>query len=324
MQAAVYRKFGGPEVVHIETVPRPVPKPNEVLIRVHASTVSVADYRSRSLDLPPGLGLFGPLSIGIFGPRKRVLGMDVAGVIEALGPAVTKFTPGDRVVGMLGGAFGGHAEYAVMRDDSTIAIAPNNLTLDEAVTIIFGGIPALVFFNHVGVRPGAEVLVNGASGSTGSAAVQLAVALGARVTAVCSAGNAALVRSLGAAAVIDYTTKDFATETAAYDIVVDCVGNASFVLVEGAIRPGGALLHIVGGLRTMLGAAGNSRRSGKKDVMLTTVKHTAADLEFLVDLAEKGQLKPVIDRRYTLDEIQAAHEYVGTWRKRGNLVLTLI
>ena len=323
MQAAVYRKFGGPEVVHIETIPRPEPKADEVLIRVHASTVSIADYRSRSLDLPPGLGLFGPLAIGIFGPRKRVLGMDIAGVVEAVGGSVTRFAVGDKVVGMLGGAFGGHAEYAVMAQDSTIAIAPSNLSLDESVAIIFGGIPTLVFFNHVGVRPGDEVLVNGASGSTGSAAVQLAVALGARVTAVCSAGNAALVRSLGASTVIDYKTTDFATETAAYDIIVDCVGNASFELVQGAIKPGGALLHIVGGLRTMLTAARNSQRSGKRDVMLTTVKHTAADLEFLVDLAEKGQLKSVIDRRYTLDEIQAAHEYVGTWRKRGNLVLKL-
>ena len=323
MKAAVYRKFGGPEVVHIEDVARPEPKPNQVLIRVHASTVSIADYRSRSLDLPPGLGLFGPLAIGIFGPRKRVLGMDIAGVVEAIGANVTRFTVGDRVVGMLGGKFGGHAEYAVMAETDTIAIAPANLTLDEAVAIIFGGIPTLVYFNAVGVKPGDEVLVNGASGSTGTAAVQIAVALGARVTAVCSAGNAALVKSLGAAAVIDYKTKDFAAETAAYDIVVDCVGNASFEVVQGAIKPGGALLLIVAGLRAMLSASRNSKRSGKKVVMLTTVNHTAADMEFLVDLAENGQLKPVIDRTYGLDEIQAAHEYVGTWRKKGNLVLKL-
>ena len=323
MKAAVYRKFGGPEVVHIEDVARPEPKPNEVLIRVHASTVSIADYRSRSLDLPPGLGFFGPLALGVFGPRKRVLGMDIAGVVEATGANVTRFTVGDRVVGMLGSTFGGHAEYAVMAEDSTIAIAPSNMTLDEAVTIIFGGIPTLVYFNAVGVKPGYEVLVNGASGSTGTAAVQIAVALGARVTGVCSAGNAALVTSLGAAAVIDYKTKDFAAEIEKYDIVVDCVGNASFELVQGAIKPGGALLLIVAGLRGMLTAARNTRRSGKKVVMLTTVNHTAADMEFLVDLAEKGQLKPVIDRTYTLDEITAAHEYVGTWRKKGNLVLQL-
>ena len=322
MRAAVYRKFGGPEVVHIEDVARPEPKPNQVLIRVHASTVSIADYRSRSLDLPPGLGLFGPLAIGIFGPRKRVLGMDIAGVVEEIGSSVTRFTVGDRVIGMLGGRFGGHAEYAVMAEDSTIAIAPNNMTLDEAVTLVFGPVTDLVYFNAAGLKAGDEVLVNGASGATGTAAVQIAVAAGARVTAVCSAGNAALVKSLGATTVIDYAKADFAT-TGPYDIIVDCVGNAGFDRVESAIKPGGALLLIVSDLRAMLTASRNSKRSGKKVVMLTAVNHTAADLEFLVDLAEQGKLKPVIDRSYGLNEIQDAHEYVGTWRKRGNLVLKL-
>lgn len=322
MKAAVYRRFGGPEVVNVEDVARPEPKPNEVLIRVHASTVSIADYRSRSLDLPPGLGLFGPLAIGVFGPRKRVLGMDIAGVVEAVGPAVTRFKAGDKVLGMLGAKFGGHAEYAVMAEDSTIAIAPKNLTLDEAVALVFGGITMQVFYRTIGVKPGATVLVNGASGSTGTAAVQLAKALGAHVTAVCSAGNAALVRSLGADDVIDYAKTDLAT-TGPYDIVVDCFGNAGFDRVEGAIKPGGALLLIVAGLRGMVSAAGQSRRSGKKIVMLTKVNHTAADMEYLIDLAEKGQLKPVVDRTYGLDEIRAAHEYVGTWRKKGNLVLKL-
>jgi len=323
MRAAVYRKFGGPDVVHIEELPRPTPKPDEVLIRVHASTVSIADYRSRSLDLPPGMGFFGPLALGVFKPRKPVLGMDVAGVVEEVGSKVTRFVPGDEIVGMLGAQFGGHAEYVVMGENGTIAHKPGNMTMDEAVTIIFGGIPALVFLNRAGVKTGDEVLVNGGSGSTGTAAIQIARALGARVTAVCSARNAELVRSLGAAEVIDYAVSDF-VESGPYDIVVDCVGNAPFERVENAIKPGGALLLIITDLRGMLRANRNSHRSGKRVVMLTTVKHTAADMEFLVSLAEAGKFKAVTDRTYKLDEIQEAHRYVGDRRKRGNLVLKLL
>jgi NADPH:quinone reductase-like Zn-dependent oxidoreductase len=309
--------------VHIEELPRPTPKPDEVLIRVHASTVSIADYRSRSLDLPPGMGFFGPLALGVFKPRKPVLGMDVAGVVEEVGSKVTRFAPGDEIVGMLGAQFGGHAEYVIMGENGTIAHKPGNMTMDEAVTIIFGGIPALVFLNRAGVKPGDEVLVNGGSGSTGTAAIQIARALGARVTAVCSARNAELVRSLGAAEVIDYAVSDF-VESGPYDIVVDCVGNAPFERVENAIKPGGSLLLIISDLRGMLRANRNSRRSGIRVVMLTTVKHTAADMELLVSLAEAGKFKAVTDRTYKLDEIQEAHRYVGEGRKRGNLVLKLL
>jgi NADPH:quinone reductase-like Zn-dependent oxidoreductase len=322
MRAAVYRAFGGPEVVHIEELPRPTPKPDEVLIRVHASTVSVADYRSRSLDLPKGLGFFGPLALGVFKPRNPVLGMDVAGVVAEVGSKVTRFAVGDEIVGMLGSRFGGHAEYAVMAENSTIAHKPNNMTMDEAVTIIFGGIPALVYLNRADVQPGDEVLVNGGSGSTGTAAIQIATAMGAHVTAVCSARNSELVRSLGAVEVIDYEVSDF-VESGPYDVVVDCVGNAPFERVERAIKPGGSLLLIITELRGMLTARRNSRRTGKHVVVITTVKHTAADMEFLVSLAEAGKLRAVTDRTYKLDEIEEAHRYVGEGRKRGNLVLKL-
>jgi NADPH:quinone reductase-like Zn-dependent oxidoreductase len=323
MQAAVYRKFGGPEVVHIEDVPRPTPAPNEVLIRVHASTVSVADYRSRSKDLPRGMGFFGPLSLGIFGPRKPILGMDVAGIIEQVGSAVTRFSVGDKVIAMRGSRFGGHAEYAVMPETGTIALAPRNMSLEDAASLIFGGITARQFLNLVTLAPGASVLVNGASGSTGSAAVQLAVALGARVTGVSSAGNHELVRSLGAAEVIDYATSDFAANGKTYDVIVDCVGNAGFDRVGDSIKPSGALLLVVGDLHSMLTARRDSKRSGKL-VTMTTPGATASDMEYLVQLAEAGKFVPVVDRTYSLDEIVEAHRYVGTGRKRGNLVLRLV
>lgn len=323
MRAAVYRRFGGPEVVKIERIARPEPKANEVLIRAHASTVSIADYRCRSKDLPEGLGFFGPLALGIFAPRKKVLGMDVAGVVERVGSEVTRFTVGDHVLGMRGSRFGCHAEYVVMAEDATIALAPKNLALDDAASLIFGGITARQFLNQVELKPGMEVLVNGASGASGTAIVQLAVAAGARVTGVSSAANHELVRSLGASEVIDYNAEDFAKNGKQYDVIVDCVGNAPFSRVDASIKPGGSLLLIVGNLKSMLSAKRITRRSGKL-VTMDVGRSGPAVMEYLVSLAEQGKLVPVIDRRYTLDEITAAHEYVGTRRKRGNLVLNLV
>ncbi|GHF07588.1 NAD(P)-dependent alcohol dehydrogenase [Pseudolysinimonas yzui] len=322
MRAAVYRRFGGPEVVHVENIPRPQPKADEVLIRVHASTVSVADYRSRSLDLPPGLGFFGPLSLGIFGPRRPVLGMDLAGVVEQVGSEVSLFAPGDEVVGLRGFRFGAHAEYAVMRETAAIARKPANLTFDEAVCLVFGGLTARGFLSQVELPAGADVLVNGASGSTGSAAVQIARAMGAHVTGVSSARNHDLVRSLGADEVIDYATTDFAADGKTYDVIVDAVGNAPFARVGASIKPGGALLLVVGDLHSMLTARRDSRRSGKL-VTMHGVPSTAADVTYLVELAEAGRFVPVIERHYGLDEIVEAHRFVGTGRKRGNLVLRL-
>lgn len=322
MKAAVYRKFGGPEVVKIESIPRPKPKANEVLIRVHASTVSIADYRVRSKDLPEGLGFFGPLALGIFRPRKRVLGMDLAGVIEEVGAGVTRFTVGDKVLGVRGGKFGCHAEYAVMAEDGTIAIAPKNLSLEDAVSVIFGGFTASGFYGRVTLGPGVTVLVNGASGSTGSAAVQIAAAAGAHVTGVSSAGNHELVRSLGAAEMIDYATTDFTKNGKTYDIVVDTVGNASFAKAGGSVKPGGALLLIIANLTSMLTAKRDTKRSGKL-VSMDTGGVGPAAMERVVKLAEDGVLTPVIDRRYTFDTITEAHEYVSTRRKRGNLVLAI-
>lgn len=322
MRAAVYHRFGGPEVVHIEEVPKPEPKADEVLIRVRATTVSMADYRMRTRDLPKGLGFLGPLVLGVFGPRKAILGMDLAGVVEAVGAGVTRFRPGDEVIAMPGPEFGAHAEYKVMRETAAIALKPANLEFAEAVSIVFGGQPALVFLRRAGTKAGDEVLINGASGSVGAAAVMIAKGLGATVTGVCSASNAELVRSLGADHVIDYRAADFATSGKQYDAIMDCVGNAPFERVRGAIRPGGSLLLVIIDLKGMLGAAGNSRRSGIR-VNGTEVKPSADDLRELARLAEAGVLKPVIDRRYGFDEIVEAHRYLDTGRKRGNLVVTL-
>jgi NADPH:quinone reductase-like Zn-dependent oxidoreductase len=322
MRAAVAHRFGGPEVVHIEEVSKPTPKADEVLVRVHASTVSIADHRTRSRDLPKGMWFYIPLALGIFRPRKPVLGMDVAGVVEAVGGDVTGFAPGDEVIAMVGAAFGGHAEYVCVPQSNAIAPKPRNLTMEEAVTLVFGGYTALAYLNHVDLEPGDEVLVNGASGAVGTAAVQLAKLRGAKVTAVCSGANAELVTSLGADRVIDYTVEDFTTNGQTYDAIVECVGNAPFKRVERSIKPGGALLLVITSLMGMLRASRDSKRSGKL-VTFAGAPVTGDDLASLVRLAESGAYRPVIDRTYDLAEVVEAHRYVDIGRKRGNVVLRI-
>ena len=322
MQAAVYRRFGGPEVVQVETGPRPVPKPDELLIRVRASSVSVADHRARSLDLPPGLGFYGPLALGVVRPRHPVLGMDAAGVVEAVGDAVTAFAPGDEVIAMLGSRFGGHAEYVTVPQTAAIARKPANLTWEESAALLFGGHTALAFLGLVQLGPGVEVLVNGASGAVGTAAVQLATARGATVTGVCSAANADLVRALGADRVIDYAVEDFAAVSDRYDVIVECVGNAPFSRVERSLKPSGALLMVVTSLGGMLRARRDARRSGGI-VTAQGARVSADDLAELVALVEAGRFRPVVDRIVDLDDIVEAHRVVDTGRKRGNVVVRM-
>lgn len=322
MTAAVYRRFGGPEVVRHEQVPVPVPRPGEVLVRVHTSTVSIADHRARTRDVPRGLDLLAAGTIGLSRPKRRVLGMDAAGVVESVGAGVTGFAPGDRVIAMTGSGFGGHAEYVCVPADGAITRAPAGLTDEEAVTLVFGGVTAQGFLSQVSIGPGTRVLVNGASGAVGTAVIQLAKHLGAAVTAVTSGPNAELVTSLGADRVIDYTRHDFTANGVRYDVIVDGVGNAAFDRVEASINPGGALLRVICDLPGMLRSRGQTRRSGKL-VAWDVGKPGAAELAQIVSLAEAGQYRPVIDRTYDLADIVEAHRYVDTGRKRGNVVLRI-
>ena len=322
MKAAVYRRFGAPDVVAIAEVPTPTPGPEEVLIRVNASTVSAADHRARSREVPKGLGLLAGIGVGFVRPRRRVLGMDAAGVVEAVGKRVTRFAPGDGVIAMLGAKFGGHAEYARISQDGPIVAKPAGMGYAESVALVFGGITARGFLNRTDIRPGTRVLVNGASGVVGSAAVQLAVALGATVTAVCAARNADLVTALGAHRVIDYTTTDFTTEPGSYDVIMDCVGNATFDRVQHLITPGGALLAVIADLNSLLRARSRTRTSGKL-VSAGGVEYRADDLAYLVGLAESGRLKPVLDRSFELSEIASAHGFVDAGHKRGSVVLRI-
>jgi len=318
MKAAVFRRYGPPDVVGIEEVPTPDPKANELLVRVRATTVSAGDARLRSARVPPGFGVLMRLGFGILGPRRPILGWEFAGEVAAVGPSVSRFAPGDKVFGV---RMGSHAEFVAASEDHA-APMPRNLRYEDAAALVFGGMTTLYYLrDKAKIQPGERVAINGASGAVGTAAVQLAKHFGATVTAVCSAGNAELVRSLGAARVIDYAKGDFTRSGDTYDIILDAVGNCPFSRCQQALAPGGRLLLVVASLGQMLGGMLRPSRAGRK--LLTGVGAPRRDdLILLGELAESGALKPVIDRTYPLARIADAHAYVDTGRKKGSVVIT--
>lgn len=322
MKAAVYEKYGPPDVVTIENVEKPQPKKNEVLIKIRATTVSAADWRARSLALPKGFGLIARLVFGILRPRKPILGLELAGEIDAVGKAVTKFKVGDHVFAFPGIGLGCHAEYRTMPEDGNIALKPSGLSFEEAAAICFGGTTALYYLRELaGIRAGERVLVIGASGAVGSAAVQLARHFGAQVTGVCSTANVGLVASIGADRVIDYTREDFTKNGETYDIIFDAVGNATFSSCRNSLKDGGRLLLLVADLPQMIAAL--FARHDNRKVIAGGAKATIEHLLFLKALAEAGQFKPVIDQRLPLDRIVEAHARVDSHRKRGSVVITV-
>ncbi len=323
MRAAVYRRFGGPDVVSIERMPRPEPAADEVLVRVHFASLSIADHRVRARDVPRGLTLPVTVALGWRTPKLPVLGMDAAGIVQRVGVEVTAFAPGDRVVLLRGARFGCHAEYVTIKASAAIARIPDSLSLADAAALPFGFGTAQVFFDSSGLTAENDVLVNGASGAVGSAAVQLAAATGATVTGVTSARNADLVLSLGASRVIDYGTDDFAAEGERYDIVVECVGNAPFRRSKKALRRGGALLLVINDLAGMIGAKLRPVRAGIRRIETDGVI-TGAMLSGFAQRAAAGDLRAVIDRVFDADEIREAHTYVDTGRKRGTVLVRMI
>jgi NADPH:quinone reductase-like Zn-dependent oxidoreductase len=322
MRAAIYERYGGPEVVKLAEVPKPSPKDTELLIKIHTTTVNSGDVRLRSLRVPRGLGLPTRLSLGLFGPRQPILGMELAGEVEAVGSAVTKFKPGDRVIGSDGFTLGCHAEYKCIPEDAALADIPAKLTYADAVSLCFGGSTAASFFSRGGLRIGETVLINGASGAVGAAAVQIAKHLGAEVTGVCSTDNLALVSSLGADHVIDYTKDDFTKSGVTYDVIMETVGNAPFARVNGALKPDGRFLMVYGNLPQMIGAGMHKQVTGGVANPTEQVFGEPA-FGYLMKLAAAGALKPVIDRTYPLEEIAAAHAYVDSGRKKGTVVITV-
>lgn len=322
MKAIVYTKYGSPDVLQLKEVAKPEPKDNEVLIRIYATTVTSGDWRARSLNMPAGFRLMGRLVFGLSKPRQPILGTELAGEIESVGKQVSKFKVGDQVFAFDGSGMGSYAEYKCMPEDGAVAFKPSNLSYGEAAAISFGGTTALNFFRRGKLQKGEKVLINGASGGVGTAAVQLARHFGADVTGVCSTANVELVKSLGANRVIDYTREDFTANGETYDVIVDTAGTAPFFRSKGSLKEKGRLLQVLGGLPDLLRSPWVSMTGGKK-IIAGPATERPEDVRFLAELAEAGEFKPVIDRRYPFEQIVEAHRYMDKGHKKGNLVITL-
>jgi NADPH:quinone reductase-like Zn-dependent oxidoreductase len=325
MKAVIYEHYGPPEVLRLTDVPKPTPKANEVLVKVRATTVTAGDANVRGfVFIPAGFGFFARLMFGLRKPRKPILGMEFSGKIEAVGSAVTQFKPGDAVFGSSGMHMSTYAEYVCLPEDAMIIPKPANVSYEEAAAMSFGGQTALYFLrDKANVQPGQSVLVFGASGSTGSAAVQIARYYEAQVTGVCSTRNAEMVKSLGANHVIDYTQEDFTQRGETYDVIYDTVhGKLSFGACKHALKSSGLYLAVAGGIGTFAQMAWTALRGGKK-VIAGTPPADHEPLLFLKQLAEEGAFTPFIDRTYPLEEIVAAHRHVDTQHKRGNVAITI-
>ena len=314
----MHTSFGPPDVVQVVEKPVPALRRGDVLVKVHATTVTSAECAMRR-----GEPRWGRVVLGLRRPRPRLrtLGLEVAGVVESAGSGVTRFRPGDQVFGFTGFSVGGHAEYVRLPAEGSLCRKPESVTFAEAAAAVDGATTALFFLrDRAGVRPGQRVLVNGASGSIGTYAVQLAKHLGAVVTAVCGPSNVELVRSLGADEVVDYTERDFTADLDTYDVVFDTVTKSSFRRSRRALRRGGKYLPTTG-LANHLWAWGTAFL-GKRVVAGMSVDKRAA-LPFVSALLESGELRVVIDRTYPLSDIAAAHRYVDAGHKRGNVVIAV-
>ena len=301
-------------------LPKPVPARDELLIRVCATTVSSADWRLRSLSMPAGFGPMARIAFGIRRPRQPILGSELAGEVEAVGAEVTAFKPGDKVFAFPGGRLGCYTEYRCVAAAGPVAIMPANLSFEQAAALCFGGSTMLDFYRRAALQGGERVLVNGASGAVGTAAVQLAKHFGAHVTGVCSTANVELLRSLGADQVLDYTREDFARSGQTFDVIVDTAGTAPFSRCARALAPGGRLLLVLASLPDLLKAPWVGMTHTQK-VIAGPAAERVEYVQRLAQLAAAGRFTPVIDRCYPFDQMREAHRYVDSGRKRGNVVV---
>jgi NADPH:quinone reductase-like Zn-dependent oxidoreductase len=317
MKAIVYQKYGPPEVLQLKEVEKPAPGDNEIRIKVYATTVSAADMRLRKAD-PFIVRFFN----GFFKPKRTILGLELAGEVDALGKDVEVFKKGDRVFTSPGFGFGAYAEYICLSGERSIVIIPDKITYEEATAIPFGGVSALYFLRKGDIRSGQKVLIYGASGSLGTYAVQLARHFGAEVTGVCSTANLELVKSLGADKVIDYTKEDISKSGETYDIIFDTVGKSPFSRCKKSLKKKGFYIYAARGLLDTVRGFWTSMTSSKK-IIGGIVRSRKGDLIFLKELIEAGKIKPVIDRIYPLEQIVEAHRYADTGHKKGNVVITV-
>ena len=316
MRAIVHDRYGPPDVLRLEEVERPEPKEGEVLVRIRATTVNRTDAGLRSAEI-----FLSRFVTGLLRPKQRILGLEFAGEVEAVGPAVTEFELGDEVFGVRTGA---HADYVCVRESGALAHKPAGMSFDEAAAVYDGAALALACLRKAGPLQGRSVLVYGASGSVGTAGVQLAKYFGADVTAVCNTKNVELVRSLGADRAIDYTREDFTKNGETYDVIFDAVGKHSFRRCRRSLRPGGTYLETDLGFMCQVPLLALATRwFGSKKVALGITRYTKEDVLFLKELIEAGRYRAVIDRRYPLEDVIEATRYVETGEKTGNVVLTV-
>ncbi len=324
MRAVVYDRYGPPDVQRLAEVERPVPKEDEVLIKIHATTVTRSDCATREANRRSGLlvMLISRFISGIRRPKQRILGIELAGEVEAVGAAVNEFAVGDHVFGTSGFRFGAHAEYICLRESALLAHKPTSMSFEEAAAVCDGALNALWCLRLADLRQGQRILIYGASGSIGTAGVQLAKYFGADVTAVCNTKNLETVRSLRADRVIDYTQEDFTRNGQTYDVIFDAVGKHSFGRCRGSLKRGGSYLA-TDGLQNLILALWTSRFGDKKVKFKIPPRYTKQDVLFLKELIEAGRYRAVIDRCYPLEDVVEATRYVETEQKTGNVVLTI-
>jgi NADPH:quinone reductase-like Zn-dependent oxidoreductase len=329
MKAVVYTEYGSPDVLQLKEVEKPAPKDNEILVKIYAANVGYGDLMARNIknmrsefNMPSLFWLPARMDFGYSKPKRQILGADFAGEVEAVGQDVTRFKVGDPVFGSRGPNFGANAEYLCMPEDGLVAIKPANMTYEEAATVPYGALTALNLLRKADIKPGQQVLINGASGEIGSAAVQLARYYGAEVTGVCGTPRLEFVKALGADQVIDYTQEDFTQNGETYDLIFDILGRSSFARCKDSLNPNGRYLLASFKTRQVFRMLWTSITGGK-EVICALSAYKPDDLNFIRELVEAGQFKAIVDRCYPLEQAAEAHRYVEVGHKQGHVVITV-